>query len=205
MTLLSCLNGHAAKRVLHVNYIEGQDEITNPLKEKFAAALKGTNFEIIFQPTPAIRSIKMLETGTVDVELARIALWNGSIGKNYIRVKNPIGIFTSGFYYTNPKFKNAANINKKNLKLGVVHGSKMAESPSKEFKNVIRVRDPETLKKMLLSNRIDIFIDKHQDGLLEDSKLKIYFAPIERHAVYTFVNKDFSEIVPLLEHAFETN
>lgn len=82
---------------IHVNYLASQDEVLEPLRDKFQKALSGTKYKAQFHPFPLLRSLKNLEDGETQIELARSEIREFKINQTYIRVKTPIDHFTSGF------------------------------------------------------------------------------------------------------------
>lgn len=200
ISFLVTINSSAQNKVIHINYQKGQEEITDPLILKMKKALKDIPYNLVFHPLPSLRTLQSLKNEETEIELARIAEIEESISDKYIRVNTPIAQYTSGYYFFNKKFLIKKNINKATVRLGIMRGSIMALQHSKDFKKVLIAETPEQLLSLLANNRIDIFIEKyHINNNLSLQHKNLYFQPLSKRPVYTYVRNDYKHLIPTLE------
>ncbi len=170
-------------------------------------AYKRLKIPIEFVEYPGRRSLTESSAGIVDAELSRV-FEVGEKFPNLRRIPTPMFWFKSTVFSKRKNFKMTGWESLRDFRIGLMRGMVFSENGVKDYPRVSIASGPESLFKMLDSNRVDlvIFSDLNGQFLLSQRKRKDIYAitpALETNYGYHYVNKKHEHLIPKLDAIFQ--
>ena len=159
----------------------------------------GHDAEVVF--LPAERSIREVNDGKLDAELARVT---GVTNKfpNLVRVKEPIyTLSVSAIVRSNSNIKVDSWSGIGDRRVGYPRGYQILDIRTRNL-NATKAKDPSTIIKMVQAGRMDIGLVLTSDAATLARKfdgISVLEPPIEEFTLYHFVHVKHRRMVPALE------
>lgn len=157
---------------------------------------------------PAARALEVADDGIEDGLYSRIEGFAVRY-PNLVMVPEPVGEIAYVVFSRNLKLPISGWESLQPLSVAVVLGRATTEERTHGMPNVVHVREPVQLFRMLKAGRVEVAVYEHWQGVALARRvglgdLSVHLPPLECRPLYLYLNSRYADLVPRLAEALRT-